>query len=69
MTGLFSQPSPPAPKPAVIAAPTRSAAEVEAAADAERRRLAGLTGRGSTVLTARNDTMAPAGGKVLLGAG
>ena len=69
MSSLFSSPSTP-PSPVIPApVPTKSSAEVQADAIAERQRLAAAGGRNSTVITATSDTRQPSAAKTLLGAG
>ena len=68
MSALFSDP-PSIPKPIVPApAPQKAEAEVMSDAAGERQRLAGASGRASTILTSPDSAPAASGGKTLLGA-
>jgi len=60
MSGLFSSPSAPPPQAPVIPPPAPVRDDVAGTAAAERQRLAGLRGRGATIL-GNPGSFAPAG--------
>lgn len=73
MSFLFPKAEKPPPVPAATPPPSRSSAEVAAAALDERRRLANMRGRASTILTGgaglgAGDSDSGVGRKTLLGA-
>lgn len=70
MSALFSSPkSPPPPPIPATPAPTQSTAEVQAAADGQRARVAQAMGRSSTLLNAPDTTPTAVPTKTLLGSG